>query len=368
MTRNHKLLWLQVILGTAFLLQPLLLPVRPDELERFMLSKELLKNMVANVLILSFFYFNYHFLIPKYYFNKKYKSYLAAVLGCFILILWVSYVFTSHLPSVRPGFPMRPDDSFSFSHIAPPPPPFAPEHFSNQSQSLVKQFQLFFTEHDQVFFLFGAIVLFSLLLRVNKRYYQATNARQEAEINYLLAQINPHFLFNALNSIYTLTVKEKATNAADSLLKLSGLLRYVFTETHSNSVALEKDVACISDFIELQKLRLTRQVQLQYEVKGILSGKLVAPMLLMPFVENAFKHGISTDEPSEIHIHIEVTETSLTLWVSNTKVKQYNNLIEKSGLGIANVKSRLQLCYPKKHRLVIADNTNDYQTTLQLYF
>lgn len=185
-----------------------------------------------------------------------------------------------------------------------------------------------------------------MLLRVTERYYKTENAKQKAEINYLLAQINPHFLFNALNSIYTLTIKEKAPNSSTSVLKLAGMLRYVFTETNNNFVTLEKEIECINDYIDLQALRLTKNVLLDYQVSGKYDEKLIAPMLMMPFIENAFKHGVSNDEKSVIRIAIDNKDKFLNLKVENTKVTIDATTIGKSGLGIENVKSRLQLIYP----------------------
>ncbi len=261
-------------------------------------------------------------------------------------------------------------ESLPFEQAIPnrPPPPFGSIQNPNLHDSLISKIRFYFTENDQTFFLFGAIVLFSLLLRINNRYYKTENAKQEAEINYLLAQINPHFLFNVLNSIYTLTIKENATNSSTSILKLSGLLRYVFTETNNNRVSLEKEITCINDFIDLQKLRLNNNVQLQYIVNGSLEQKLIAPILLMPFIENAFKHGVSTDEISSIFIQIDVENNHLKMVVRNNKVAINNDTIGKSGLGIENSKNRLNLLYPNKHELHIVDKDTFYEVTLLIEF
>lgn len=363
-SRRNKLFWFQVIGCIIFLLQPVLLPVRPDDMERFAFSREISKNILANALILLFFYLNYFVLIPRFYRSKKYLTYFLLVLACFSTVLLVSNTFSLKVHPVEYDRPFSPPPKF---RDFPPPPDInnIPPEFH---ESPIARVRFFFTENDQIFFLFGSIVLFSLLLNVSSQFYKSENAKQKAEINYLLAQINPHFLFNALNSIYTLTIKENAQDSSSGLLKLSGLLRYVFTETSHNSISLGKEITYISDFIELQKLRLTKNVKLSYVVNGNLSGKEIAPMLLIPLIENAFKHGVSTDEDSEIDIQIDVIEISLKLFVKNKKVSIGNDTIEKSGLGIANVKHRLQLLYPGKHYMETIDQENMFITILQIYF
>ncbi|HMY83616.1 MAG: histidine kinase [Saprospiraceae bacterium] len=361
MARGKKLIWLQIILGVAFLLQPILLPVRPDDMYRFVFSKEILKNMLANVLILVFFYWNYYFLIPGFYLAKKYLPYFLIVILSFSTILFISNSVTSQISPAKQGNRAFPVIEFRNNH-----PQFGFRQIPTPQGSFLSKLRFFFTENDQIFFLFGSIVLFSLLLQMSNRYYKTENAKQEAEINYLLAQINPHFLFNTLNSIYTLAIIENATKASTGLLKLSGLMRYIITETHQNSVPLEKELECINDFIDLQKLRIGNHVKLDYDVSGKMSGKQIAPMLLIPFIENAFKYGISPDEDSAIQISIHVIDNVLTMKVSNNKVAINNASTENSGLGIENAKNRLNLLYPNKHDLSISETEKKFNVTLTI--
>ncbi|MBW7844701.1 MAG: histidine kinase [Bacteroidia bacterium] len=364
MKSKQKLIWLQIVLGTVFLIQPIILPVRPDHIETKFFSIDIIRNIIANALILIFFYFNYFVLIPKLYFRKKTVQYFSIILIVLIGILIVTSSITFRPPNkqligFRPPLGEKPKKGLQY----PPPQPFD----FNQN-SVVSKFQFFFTENDQTFFLFGAIVLFSLLLKVSNRNYILENAKQKAEMNYLLAQINPHFMFNALNSIYTLTIREKASNSSISLLKLSGLMRYLITEINQDRVRLEKEILCINDFIDLQRLRLTENVNLSYEVKGNSADKQIAPMLLIPFVENAFKHGVSPDENSEIEIKIEIIESELVLVVKNNKVSISKLTLEKSGLGVANAKNRLELIYPNKYKLIVTETDKVYCTKLKIFF
>ena len=236
------------------------------------------------------------------------------------------------------------------------------------NESLFSKFQFYFSNVDHQVFLFTAVVFFSLLLKVRSRWYATEKARQEAEMNYLSAQINPHFLFNALNSIYALTVKEKAAASAKSILKLSGLMRYIVTENRNDFVSLQDEINCINDFIDFQKLRLADNIKLSCDVNGDFSGKQIAPLLLIPFIENAFKHGVNPDEDSQISIFIHVTDQELKLQVGNNQVSANNDTIGKSGFGIGNTKNRLELLYPGKHTLKITSDKRFYNVTLTLFF
>jgi len=210
---------------------------------------------------------------------------------------------------------------------------------------------------------FIMIFLLSLGISSYNRLKQIEREKMKAELSYLKAQINPHFLFNTLNSIYALTVK-KSENAPESVTKLSGIMRYVITEAAQEFVALEKEIDYITNYVELEELRITSKVTLQYKVSGILIGKNIAPLIFVPFVENAFKHGVSTKENSTIQIVISIEGNQLNLLVKNTKV---NTRTVSTGLGIDNAKMRLQLLYPGKHKLAIQNSDEEFCVSLQIY-
>jgi LytS/YehU family sensor histidine kinase len=171
-----------------------------------------------------------------------------------------------------------------------------------------------------------------------------------AEVNFLKSQINPHFLFNTLNSIYA-QAHSRSANTEFSILKLSELLRYVLYDSGENKVELVKDIQYINNYIDLQKIRLSSRVTINYNVKGGLAGYSIAPLLLITFIENAFKHGISYTQASTINVHIEVFEETLTLLTSNPVVER--NSFAPGGLGLKNVARRLDLLYPGKYLLDI---------------
>ncbi|HRD40256.1 MAG TPA: sensor histidine kinase, partial [Bacteroidia bacterium] len=185
------------------------------------------------------------------------------------------------------------------------------------------------------------------------------------ELSYLKAQINPHFLFNTLNSIYSLAI-QKSDETANAVVKLSGMMRYVLTESQNEFVSLQKELDYINNYIELQKTRLDSTIKLHYTITGTTTGKAIAPLILIPFIENAFKYGVNAEENSEITIEISVNEAAINLFVKNNKVSIRPDPENRSGLGIENTKSRLLLLYPGKHYLNIDDNSASFSVSLSI--
>ncbi|MDP4265438.1 MAG: histidine kinase [Bacteroidota bacterium] len=167
------------------------------------------------------------------------------------------------------------------------------------------------------------------------------------ELSFLKAQFQPHFLFNTLNNIYSLTINNSQL-AGKSILQLSGLLRYVLYESETEKVDLQKEIGYLQDYIELEKIRFASRMELSINISGNISGKKIAPILLMPFLENAFKHASNKlDEKIWITVDLIVKEMNLSFTVENSvfpegKTKMHNSY---SGIGLENVKRRLSLLY-----------------------
>jgi LytS/YehU family sensor histidine kinase len=189
------------------------------------------------------------------------------------------------------------------------------------------------------------------------------NANLNAEVNFLESQINPHFLFNTLNSIYS-QAHNRSEHTEYSILKLSELLRYVLYESGEEKVALEKDIQYLTNYIDLQRMRLSTKVVIDYTVTGSLTGHRIAPLLLISFIENSFKHGISYAHSSVIAIHLQVFEKTLTMSVSNPVVKI--DTFTPGGLGLKNVTRRLDLLYPGKYWLKAVQENNLYLVNLKI--
>ncbi len=159
----------------------------------------------------------------------------------------------------------------------------------------------------------------------------------------------------------------KSDDTPTAIVKLSEMMRYVTSESNKDFVSLEKEMAYIFNYIDLQKIRFGKAVEILVNVQGETSGHTIAPLILIPFVENAFKHGINAEENSKIDIHITIIERNLHIMVSNHKVSVHQAEETKSGLGIENTRGRLQLLYPDKHTLIIHDNENDFFVSLTLH-
>ena len=174
------------------------------------------------------------------------------------------------------------------------------------------------------------------------------------EMAFLKSQINPHFLFNVLNSFYAKALKNNVPDLADGIAKLAELMRYMVYETNEDKVLLEKEINHLKNFVEVYQLRIAEEddVAINFEIIGEISTIKIRPMLLIPFVENAIKHGINPQEKSEINIMVEVTENKLYFKVSNTIMKDTNSILdESSGFGLDNLKARLSVLYPNAHSL-----------------
>jgi len=189
------------------------------------------------------------------------------------------------------------------------------------------------------------------------------NQRLSAELSFLKSQINPHFLFNSLNSIYSLAYQRSETTP-DAILKLSEIMRYMLYECNDNKVALAKELQYLQNYIDLQKIRFGKKAYIDIKINGQVNQQQIVPLLLIAFIENAFKHGIANDDASPIQLLIEVDDTHLHFFIQNKK--HNNNRDNIGGIGLINVKRRLDLLYPGKYKLDIADDDETYTSELWL--
>ena len=222
------------------------------------------------------------------------------------------------------------------------------------------------------------VVAISAVIALLRNWYSHQKAAQslvqdklEAELKVLKAQIHPHFLFNTLNSLYSLTLK-KSDNAPEVVLKLSGLMDYMLHDANAAKVPLDKELDYIKNYIALERIRYGERVDVQFTQTGSTSGKQIAPLLLLPFVENAFKHGVSTETKNAwIRIDVKVTEDKLVLLVENCNCndKATTNAHDMaSGIGLKNLRRRLELLYEGKYELEMEDEQDSYAARLELNF
>lgn len=349
---------LHLSIGLAFMLLPYLLTSSGSIFN----LPDLISNghdriyFFSYFMLLIFFYFNYYYLIPRVYFSKKRVLYFVLLGLFFLFFLWISVYFDN---------PERNFLDFGFKdNFTPPKGEFSPLNgrFSPPNHSHFKPMNGLQTQyrHTTLVYLIGVVT--SLLIAINVRLQKVEKDKMKSELSFLKAQINPHFLFNTLNSIYALAIK-KDDKTADAVVQLSELMRYIITNANDDLIALDKEINYIDNFVQLQKNRLGNTVFVEYAVEGNPYGKCITPLILISFIENAFKHGVNPNQNSEIVIRIDIVDDFLTLFVSNHKVE---NLQSDSGIGLQNTIERLSLLYPNNHELIIDDCPGNYTVTLTI--
>lgn len=196
---------------------------------------------------------------------------------------------------------------------------------------------------------------------------QLIKAKAEAELKLLKGQLHPHFLFNTLNNIYSLAL-QKSDLTADSILKLTELLDYLVYQANKEKVALSKEVELLKSYLDLEKLRYGEKLQLNAEFSPINENIKVSPLILLPFVENCFKHGGAAGNGIFwINLKLKVYEGKFVFNIENSKKKKKDKTVN-GGLGLENIRNRLALIYPNRHRLVIDDNEDFFSVRLEVNF
>ncbi|MBB2151047.1 sensor histidine kinase [Pedobacter gandavensis] len=187
--------------------------------------------------------------------------------------------------------------------------------------------------------------------------------KKEMELQFLKSQLNPHFLFNSLNNIYSLAY-QKSDKTADAILKLSEIMRYMIYESNDSWVSLSKEIEYLHSYIELQKLRFRDGASVQFQLNGEIDDQQIVPLILISFVENAFKHGVANDPKDPIKINIIANQKILHFSITNKK--NQHNKDEVGGVGLNNVERRLQLLYPDRYKLNIVNSATHYTSELML--
>ncbi len=204
------------------------------------------------------------------------------------------------------------------------------------------------------------------MLQNEKRELQSQNL--QSELNFLKAQINPHFFFNTLNNLYALTLK-KSDLAPEIVLRLSEMMRYMLYESNESEVTLEKEIKYVKNYIELERLRQAAKFKIDFQLTGKLNGQKIAPLMFIPFLENSFKHGLDKQiDSGYVNIRLQLDESMVILDIENSKplVPALNNEKTSGGIGLENVKRRLNLLYPNKHNLNIENDSTSFKVLLNI--
>lgn len=288
---------------------------------------QLLRILLSSMMLIVFFYFIYLWLAPKFINN----NHLLLFFVISVIIIFGFIVFHKQ-------FLCR-----SFFAVHGP-------HNPNQ------QFQLGF--NIRIFLLFFIALGIFLLKKMKNNELE----RNKAELAFLKSQINPHFLFNTLNGIYAQAITN-SEKTADSISQLSSLMRYTMTEANEEWVSLVKEINYIESYINLQHIRLTEKTKIRFNIEGNLEDKKIRPLILINFIENAFKYGVSTEINSEIVIEIKIVAKDLQLFVSNTI---FAKQVVSSELGLKNVTERLKRTCPEQYKLTLQTENNLYKVWFKI--
>ncbi|MDQ6527909.1 sensor histidine kinase [Flavobacterium sp. LHD-85] len=325
----------------------------------FKLDNDFYAQWLSGILL---FYLNYFYLVPNYLLQKKYWLYGAFAIG--LIVLFMVIRFNYFIPEFRH---LRPEKMIHSETII-RDPHFFPRDGKMHHRIEMRQ-PLFFKIAPSFFYIL--IITISAIIRTLTEFYNnqqnkliAETHRTNTELIYLRKQTNPHFLFNSLNSIYSLAHK-KSDLVPDAIVTLSELMRYMLYETDNKTVALEKEVNYIQNYIELQKLRLNNIEDIVINVHGDTKNKFIEPLLLISFVENAFKYGTDYKGAAHVKIKILITDHNLDFWIENT-IENYVKDPENSGIGLVNIQSRLDLLYSNAHELTITQDNEYYRVHLNL--
>jgi two-component system LytT family sensor kinase len=302
----------------------------------FSLGNELINIIFYAILV----YFNLLYLIPNYLTKKKFLTYMGLLLVAVLIITPLKVIVLY----------------FRFSG--------QPEVQAN----LVSHQDLYFLSN---FFIVGTSTIFSIVTDWARQLREKSDLERQtmqSELRFLKSQINPHFLFNTLNNLYALTLK-KSDQAPEIVIKLSEMMRYMLYECNEKQVLLVKEINYIRNYLDLEKLRQGQSVDISLEVNGMVSNQKIAPLMFITFLENSFKHGLNNQlQNGFVHVKIDIESHQVHFFVENSKPNRLPNQEHKrpGGIGLVNVRRRLDLLYPGQYDLIIDDNPNSYAVNLTL--
>jgi len=219
--------------------------------------------------------------------------------------------------------------------------------------------------------IFSLGILYGLSRDWIRKYRHESKMLQEkmrADIDLLRSQINPHFFFNALNNIYAITQRNQDEDAGQALMKMSGLMRYMIYDSNVAEISLDRELEHIDNYLEVARLKFAKDdsVDICLQKDGNFRKYKIAPLLLIPFVENAFKHGVGSEGDGYIHLDFCLNGDELHFQIENPILRKEESWKKHPGIGLDNVKKRLKMLYPDRHRLDISDSEGKFKVQLTI--
>lgn len=288
------------------------------------------------------FYCSYFFVAPQLFVTKRYFLALLYTVFTLAVIVALRYLLEYHFFLPVLGF----------------------DNYNGHPWPMWDYVDNIFFYYFPKYFIYGLMGFFAKSWYINEHLKQELeNERSSAELTFLRSQLNPHFLFNTINDIYSLTY-QKSEQAPEALLKLSELLRYMLREGIENLMPLRQEVHYLENVIELQRISAKGKAYISFGLDGYIGEQKVASLLFISFVENAFKHGVLNDPLNPVQIHLTGTNDDITFSVGNKKNQDQKD--KTGGIGLNNVRRRLELMYPGKHQLDIIEEDELYNVNLVL--
>jgi two-component system, LytTR family, sensor histidine kinase AlgZ len=285
-------------------------------------------------------YLNYFLWLPRFLKHKQLLRYFAEFILPFVVVVMLHLHFKRwlYIEYAQFGKSFLASNKFVFQHIA------------------VTLFIVIFV---------GMLKFVEDWFTLEARKKEIENEKLSTELQFLKAQINPHFLFNTLNNLYYLATIN-SPNTTEVIEKLSQMMRYMLYDSNHTKVSFEKEIAYMENYISLEKLRLDNQVPVSFNIKGSSENLKIVPLIFITFLENAFKHGVSNSfKGAFVDILIEIKTNEVIYTVKNSKLPQ-ESLLEKSGIGLMNVHRRLELSYPNQYELTKNETPTTYEVKLKL--
>ncbi len=299
-------------------------------------------------LIIGAVYLNLYVLMPRYLYPKKYTTYILSLLA--LVLVWA---FVTRFIGYQFWLAWDKEN--------------APGRYLMEPKTFIVPLRI----ARNAFRLYPILAL-TMLIKVLRNSYGkekllrvAESERHKAEVTNLRAQIHPHFFFNTLSSLYSLTL-QKSDKAPDVVMRMSGLMRYMLYETNVNLVFLDEEISQLKNFIAIEELRFGDRIDFSFQYSGDIEKKRISPLILLPFVENAFKHSLVNEvNTAWITIDLKVSGEQLFFTVENSMSKPML-LSSRNGIGLSNVRKRLSLSYPNRHELVIRHDNDIFSVHLKL--
>lgn len=293
-------------------------------------------DFILHALCVGFGFLNYTVLIPKVLYRRNWIFY-----GLLVFAIFLAFCTVPELLSGTSFFPFL---------------------YLEDDVNIHSVIQI-----RHIFFLFFCVLLYTLTTRIEERRHLIQQELDQAELKFLRAQINPHFLFNTLNSIYALQ-QVNTESAGESIISLSNIMRYIIDVSEEQKVSLLQEVGYVDDFITLQRNRFGKTADIRYYRDIEQSQLMIPPLLLVPFVENAFKYGIHPDHSSIIEVALTQKQDTLLLQVSNRDFRGMNKNVPGMGLGVENTRKRLKHFFGDSYKLDITHADGNYVVHLLIAF